>query len=91
MANWDGQERRRESADVSLQLQKLNQSIEDKITPLLEKHDKCLYGEKGDNGMVKAVSTIKSGIGIVKVVGIVIFSLGIFVIALIDMLKEVGG
>ena len=45
----------------------------DVFDPMLKKHDYCLYGEKGDNGMVKDMNEVKAGYGTMKAIGIAIF------------------
>jgi hypothetical protein len=59
MSDWNGEERRKNQQDLSRDIQRLTQSIEENIAPLLRKHDHCLYGERGDNGIVSVISDVK--------------------------------
>ena len=96
---WDGIKRRstdaedsrekvephNDSTSILLELQSLNQTLQKQIAPLVEKHDLCLYGEKGTNGMSKDVNDLKAGLIMLRYVGYglsVVFTLAIGLVAL---------
>jgi hypothetical protein len=56
---------------VETELALLRQSIQDAVLPLLRKHDNCLYGEKGDDGIVRDINYLR---GLVYVVVVLIGS-----------------
>jgi hypothetical protein len=85
MNEWDGTERRKDNIDMSKKLDSLCQRIDEMILPCIHKHDICLYGEKGTNGMSKDVNDVKAGLIMLRYVGYVlsvIFTLAIAVIAI---------
>jgi hypothetical protein len=84
----DGIERRKGDAQIELELQKLTQRIDEKILPLIERHDKCIYGEKGDNGLVKAISEVKTGIRVLWLAGVAVIGIAGFVVAVFEHLKK---
>ena len=67
-----------DSTDILLELQSLNQALAREISPLVKKHDDCLYGSDGRGGIVSIVGflqkagyvllTIISAVSIVDVI-----------------------
>ena len=83
---WDGKERS-ELFEIKLQLQKLNQSIKDNIVPLLNKHDDCLYGKDGNNGMVKEQTEIKTALVVMRIIGLGAMALLTLVFSILEVLR----
>ncbi|MCW8830737.1 MAG: hypothetical protein OQK32_04355 [Gammaproteobacteria bacterium] len=47
--------------NISEKMTSLEQTVKEKVVPLIEKHDKALYSEDGTNGLVRDVYTVKVG------------------------------
>ena len=84
-SEYAGPERRAVNKNIESKLDSLCQRIDELVLPRLAKHDICLYGEKGTNGMSKDVNDVKAGLIMLRYVGYVlsvIFTLAIAVIAI---------
>ena len=88
---WDGQERRmnrdgeshKDSTNILLELQSLNQTLREQIFPLVKRHEECLFGPKGDNGIVGTIGFLKK----LWILLATLLSSGI-VVGLIDLLRR---
>jgi len=55
---WDGNERRQEEKERARKLDRIIQQIDETVLPLVKKHDTCLYGKDGTEGINKAIQTL---------------------------------
>ena len=93
--DWDGKNRRKfsqahddslnaraDSTSILLELQSINQSLSREIAPLLRKHDECLFGTDGRNGIVGVV-------GFLQRMGYILLAItsGEVIITIVKMLK----
>ena len=70
--------------EIKNDLASLRQRLEETVLPLIKKHDNCLYGERGDNGMVTSVKTMDSKIaGNVRIIWALIIPLVLGVVVVI--------
>lgn len=88
MSDWDGTERRKDNIDMSKKLDSLCQRIDELILPRVSKHDICLYGEKGTNGISKDVNDLKVGIAMLRYVGYIMFVVLTLAISVMAIFKK---